>query len=340
MSQETEMKALQESNALLVQQNQLLTKQVQELTAQVQSVLQMATTSQRTVAPRVEEQLLLQAKPPHPSKFSSPTKEQSTDEWLFVVENYFDAVGLSDVNGRIGFTTTLLEGSANAWWRLRKNEIQAGDVAPYSSWGAFKRDLVRFFHPAGTEQAARNTLRSLRQTGKIHGYVKIFQRALLQIPEMDVGTQVDAFVHGLKDEVRHFVRTRRPNTILEAVEAAETFENSQYESYRDTRLAHMPKPVNSGPEPMQLGHVRTSEVNALTPHARFEPKKVTWSDRRGRSPSPRRFRTPSPRGRSPRGTRYKGEKGPCYGCGQYGHFKRDCPLKAGSSGIHKNEASN
>ena len=166
MSQETEMKALQESNALLVQQNQLLTKQVQELTAQVQSVLQMATTSQRTVAPRVEEQLLLQAKPPHPSKFSSPTKEQSTDEWLFVVENYFDAVGLSDVNRRIGFTTTLLEGSANAWWRLRKNEIQAGDVAPYSSWGAFKRDLVRFFHPAGTEQAARNTLRSLRQTGR------------------------------------------------------------------------------------------------------------------------------------------------------------------------------
>jgi hypothetical protein len=36
---------------------------------------------------------------------------------------------------------------------------------------------------------------------------------------MDVGTQVDAFVHGLKDEVRHFVRTRRPPTILEAVEA-------------------------------------------------------------------------------------------------------------------------
>lgn len=266
---------------------------------------------------------------------------------MFVVESFFEAVGITSVPRRIGFTTTLLEGSANAWWRLKKREIQTGEAYEFASWQDFKDSMVRFFHPAGTEQQARNTLRNLRQTGKVHSYVKVFQRALLQISHMDIGTQVDTFVHGLRDEVRQYVRTRRPQTILEAVEAAETFEDSLYENFRDARLAEAQAPRPSGPpgaEPMQLGHVMENlEINALSPHARFQPRRVTWSDRRGRSPSPRRPRSQSPGGRSPRGVRHREDKGRCHKCGRYGHWKRECPMNresGPSTGVQKMEQEN
>ena len=118
-------------------------------------------------------------RPPAPARFSQPAKDQTTAEWLFILEMYFAAV-------RFGFTATLLEGSAAAWWAIRHEDIIQGRLPNFTSWDEFKYAMVQYFHPAGTEQAARNALRELRQLGRVQSYVRVFQRTVAQIPRMDL----------------------------------------------------------------------------------------------------------------------------------------------------------
>ena len=228
-------------------------------------------------------------RPPAPARFSQPAKDQTTAEWLFILEMYFAAVRLEDLHQRIGFTATLLEGLAAAWWAIRHEDIIQGRLPDFTSWDEFKYAMVQYFHPAGTEQAARNALRELRQLGRVQSYVRVFQRTVAQIPRMDQGSVVDAFVHGLKEDVRAFVRTRRPDSLIEAVEAAETFEASTLEGRRFTpepRRYQERRPHHEGrPEPMQLGVLEegenedgsdadrsdeaTAELNAVAPYSKF-----------------------------------------------------------------------
>ena len=115
--------------------------------------------------------------------------------------------------------------------------------------------LIFFFHPTGLELQARMQLRELKQNGRVTAYIRVFQRIATNIPTMDQGTIIDTFVHGLKDAVRAFVRQRRPRTLLEAIEAAETYEVSTEEDYRGGHSSGHQGPA----EPMELGSMLAGE---------------------------------------------------------------------------------
>ena len=194
-------------------------------------------------------------RPPPPPRFSHPTRQNTTGEWLFQVEMHFLATGLDDFNQRVGYVATLLDGAASSWWSIRYADMQAGRVPSFPTWEDFKRTMVEFFHPTGLEMQARMDLRRLRQTGRVQSYCRIFQRLVTQVPSMDQGTIVDTFVHGLKDHVRAFVRQRRPRTLLEAIETAETYEVSTEEDHRGGRATGHQGPA----EPMELGSMLFGE---------------------------------------------------------------------------------
>ena len=279
---------------------------------------------------------------PTPPRFSHPTRDQTTGEWIFQVEMYFLAVQLTDLAMRIGFVATLLDGAASSWWAIRYGEIQAGRVASFATWEEFKTTLITFFHPTGLELHSRMQLRDLRQTGRVTAYIRVFQRIATNIPSMDQGTIVDAFVHGLRDRIRAFVRTQRPTTLLQAIEAAETFEMSIYEDHRPSY-----SPRATGAEPMQLGLLESGSRQSTPDRTRSQspgrdhPRlgvmspgrsrdwRVSFGRHPGRSKSPARGggRSPSP-GRSGD----LGAPGRCFNCGKFGHFSRDCPQRGRPGG--------
>ncbi len=54
-------------------------------------------------------------KPSKPSKYASSVRD--LPNWLFAIDAFFDAAGVSDPVEKTKFAITLLEGRALAWWR-------------------------------------------------------------------------------------------------------------------------------------------------------------------------------------------------------------------------------
>ena len=333
---------LHASEQMFQQQRADAEAQIHRLQQENQQLRQQAAPAPAAPAAPVAPPAPTRVRPPPPPRFSHPTKQQTTGEWLFMVEMHFLAVGLVELAQRIGFVATLLDGAASSWWAIRYTDIQTGHAPDFADWQAFKEAMIGFFHPTGLEMQARMELRRIRQTGRVQAYCRIFQRLVTQVPSMDQGTIIDTFVHGLKENVRAFVRQRRPATLLQAIEAAETFEVSVEEDYRGSHV-----PAAHHPEPMDLSYTAAEEeqdpedppapLHAVSPRRGPSPHRGARGIPRRDQRTPDRTRRVTfgpagaarPTGRSPSPYRRTPdrEQVKCWECGRFGHMARDCPQR-------------
>ena len=303
-------------NAQLQQQLQNVQQAAQQ--AQVQAQAAQVAQAAQAQGPGPAAPAAANLKPANPSRFSKPSKELTAFEWLFSLLMYFVAKGCNDVDQRIAYAVTLMDGTAAAWWRSVYLEIQAGTRGAFGTWQEFVTAFTNFFHPAGLDQSARNELRMLRQTGRVGSYTTIFQRLVLQVTGMDQGTIIDSYIHGLKDSIRAYVRTRRPATLLRAIEEAELYESSLTEHAREGH--HAPPDHGVQPtDPMQLGAVMAQEDASGSWRASERPQSS------GQRSASKDARSPKLSALSP-GADFKWRKANvrCYNCGQFGHMAKDC----------------
>ena len=103
-------------------------------------------------------------------------------------------------------------------------------ISTPSSWKAFKTMLEREFRPKDTWYTTRTKMETLKQTGSVPEYANEFRSLLLQIehnlPEEEVVFQ---FIFRLKENIRKCVRDTNPETLEEAVQAAERYDNIYHE---------------------------------------------------------------------------------------------------------------
>lgn len=128
----------------------------------------------------------LRLKPTPPPTFDG-SRTRPVDEWLFTMEQYFQAAGAVDHQQRIIFAGQQLRDNAARWWM----SVLQGQIP--ATWQAFKDAILRQYQPINPALAARQELKRCVQRGSVQDYVSRLRAIFLRIPTITDEEKLERF---------------------------------------------------------------------------------------------------------------------------------------------------
>ncbi|CAL1372649.1 unnamed protein product [Linum trigynum] len=158
---------------------------------------------------------------PRPKSFQGSRNARELENFLWSLEQYFEALGIRDENTKVKTAPLYLSDVAMLWWRRTQGDINKG-ACVMESWDDFKREIKRQFYPENVEFEARSRLRRLAHEGEIRGYVKEFSELLLEIPDYTDKEAMFTFLDGLQPWAKLELQRRGVQSLAEAMAIAES----------------------------------------------------------------------------------------------------------------------
>ena len=155
---------------------------------------------------------------PKPKEFKGSRTPKDVDNFLWYMEQYFLAMGITNGAIRVSTAAMYLTDNALLWWR-RRSDDRSG--APITTWELFVEEFRRQYYPAYAEEEARDELRRLEQKGGVRDYVRKFSELLLQIPTMNDTEAYFQFMGGLKPWVKQELKRCNARDLSTAMSVAE-----------------------------------------------------------------------------------------------------------------------
>ena len=148
-------------------------------------------------------------------------RHEDVDSFLESAARQFVIHGINDDVIRVNIAVASLGGVALAWYRraARGNNFEW-------NWDRFRLALYERFHDRHAPAHIRQQLRGLRQSvhGGLQQYISEFQNLTYRLADMSESEEVNAFINGLLPETCRHLTTFLPNTMDEAIEMAENFD--------------------------------------------------------------------------------------------------------------------
>ncbi|KAI5675744.1 hypothetical protein M9H77_06694 [Catharanthus roseus] len=236
---------------------------------------------------------------PKPKSFAGTRNAREVDNFLWGLEQYFDAVGIIEEGAKIKSAALYLTDTAMLWWRRRQEDVKRGTCS-IATFDDFKGELKRQFCPENAEEEAHGRLRRLKHLGSIRDYVKDFTNLVLEIPNMSDKDSLFFFMDGLQTWAKIELRRRGVQDLAAAIAIAESLID-----YSSKKEPSKPKEKKGGPNKGGGEHWRGNrkEENRNQGQSPWKPKdEGKQKDNFDRS-IPKRG---------------------CFLCGEL-HWTRDCP---------------
>ena len=107
---------------------------------------------------------------PKPDTYDGTRNAAIMDNFLFGLDQYFDAIGVRDEVSKVGTSPTYLRGVAQLWWRRKHGEMGKG-ICTINTWAEFKQELQKQFALSNAENKVQTRLHRLKQSGSIRDYI-------------------------------------------------------------------------------------------------------------------------------------------------------------------------
>ena len=259
---------LNERAAAALQAMQEMVLQSQAQTQQLTALVQQQ--SQQIVQQQQQAQTPARVKPKDPSTFHG-TGKPSPDSWVFEMETYFLAAGVTSEAMKVNMAATCLKDHASTWWR---SIVQDASIPTPATWDAFKAAFLARFRPFESSMLARTALLAgnVRQLSSVQAYNAAFLDKINLIRDMAEADQVVIYQRGLKPLIGYDVGLANPKTLSAAMERAQLAESrgtflrmlQMWEGGRGRSSAPAYRAQQWGqaggyqqPVPMELGHLQS-----------------------------------------------------------------------------------
>ncbi|KAL3626938.1 hypothetical protein CASFOL_029249 [Castilleja foliolosa] len=157
---------------------------------------------------------------PEPNAFGGARDAKELENFLWDMENYFQAAGVPDAE-KVAIACMYLNGDAKLWWRARLSGDASANRESIKTWESMKTELKGQFLPQNASWVAREALRQLKHTGPVREYVKSFSSLMLDIRDMSEEDKVFNFVAGLQPWAQTELRRQAVNDLSGAMAAAD-----------------------------------------------------------------------------------------------------------------------
>ena len=284
--------------------------------------------------------------------------------WISHMEYYLDSAGVHGEVARLRVAVSFLDCERMDWFT-----IALGDSQRPQTWTELK-DVIRAHFNAISEGEAVEKLRRVRQIASVQEYLIRFNKAASECPNLREEEKTLAFVKNLRPEISDLVDVRRPRNMREAIEEAVRIEAVQAERQRGGRAPRWEFPsAPQRPQRADARRSMTRDLGWETRSPTYGRGPVGVQGNALKSWRPfagggTLGRPPPTGGRSSEGMgtqgvrpalvretgvrtvprrsqgvafqvenagRDKKEQGVrCFGCGQEGHYKVNCPNRSGN----------
>ena len=260
-------------------------------------------------------------KPNKPEAFTGDKKGPKADVWCFQLQIYFEAARVPPSH-QVTTAVTFLRESAELWWMEHVSKTTDERMQPtedrITSFADFVQALKTHFMATTRVEDARERLPSLKQTGRVRGYVNAFQKLVMQIPDMADGEKFWRFKEGLKVELRKEVTKEDCRTFEEAVRFVLRLDSLESKfDFKSSNNNNKPSHFSPKPSPSAV----PMEIDAMRTEPREPPK--TSPPKMTKEELKKKFTGPLTAAMKEEMKKL----GVCFYCREQGHVAQECPKK-------------